>query len=89
MIVYGAVASVSVGALFISGIGAGIVFGTIYILYCYTYARVTGLPRTRRATLAEIGQAAREVVWGLGMPVIILGGIYGGIFTPTRRRPCP
>ena len=84
MIVYGAVASVSVGALFISGIGAGIVFGLIYIVYCYAYAKVMGLPQTRRATLGEIGQAAWKVAWGLGMPVIILGGIYGGIFTPTE-----
>lgn len=84
MIVYGAVASVSVGALFISGIGAGAVFGVIYMIYCYVYARATGVPRSRRATLREIGQAARDVAWGLGMPLIILGGIYGGIFTPTE-----
>lgn len=84
MIVYGAVAGVSIGALFVSGIGAGLLFGVVYMTYCYVWARVAGIPRTRRATLGEIGRAARDVVWGLGMPVIILGGIYGGVFTPTE-----
>ena len=84
MIVYGAVAGVSIGALFMSGIGAGLVFACVYIAYCYVWARATGVPRTRRATLREIGAAARDVMWGFGMPVIILGGIYGGVFTPTE-----
>jgi len=84
MIVYGAVAGVSIGALFMSGIGAGLVFGLIYVTYCYAYARVTNLPRTPRASLRDIGTAVRQVLWGLGMPVIILGGIYGGIFTATE-----
>lgn len=84
MIVYGAVAGVSIGALFMSGLGAGLVFGLIYMAYCYLYARRNGLPRQPRARLADVGAAARQVAWGLGMPVIILGGIYGGVFTPTE-----
>ena len=84
MIVYGAVAGVSIGALFMAGVGAGLLFALVYIAYCYLWARLTGLPTSPRATLAEIGTAAREVLWGLGMPVIILGGIYGGVFTPTE-----
>jgi C4-dicarboxylate transporter DctM subunit len=84
MIVYGAVAGVSIGALFMSGIGAGLLFGVVYAAYCYLWARATNLPRSPRASLGDIGTAAREVVWGLGMPVIILGGIYGGVFTPTE-----
>lgn len=84
MIIYAAVADVSVGALFMAGIGAGLLFGLVYIVYCYVYARWVGVPRTRRASLREILVTAKEVAWGLGMPVIILGGIYGGIFTATE-----
>lgn len=84
MIVYGAVAGVSIGALFMAGVGAGILFAVIYIVYCYAYARLAHLPRTPRATLADVLAAGRHVLWGLGMPLIILGGIYGGVFTPTE-----
>jgi len=78
MIVFGAIANVSIGALFMSGIGAGLLFAAVYAVYCVGWAIANKVPRSRRATLAELRMAAREVVWGLGMPAIILGGIYGG-----------
>jgi C4-dicarboxylate transporter DctM subunit len=84
MIVFGAIANVSIGALFMSGIGAGLLFATVYATYCVLWAVINKVPRRPRATLAEIAGAAREVVWGLGMPAIILGGIYGGVFTATE-----
>ena len=84
MIVFGAVANVSIGALFMSGIGAGLVFALTYSLYCVVWAIRYKVPRQPRATLAEIWTAARDVLWGLGMPLIILGGIYGGVFTATE-----
>jgi C4-dicarboxylate transporter DctM subunit len=84
MIVFGAIANVSIGALFMSGIGAGLVFAAVYAAYCVVWSIIHKVPRSRRATLAELGAAAREVVWGLGMPAIILGGIYGGVFTATE-----
>jgi len=84
MIVYGAVANASIGALFMSGIGAGLVFGLIYCAYCYAWAKWHRFPARPRATLGEFWQAMRDVVWGLGMPAIILGGIYGGVFTATE-----
>ena len=84
MIVFGAVANVSIGALFMSGIGAGLVFAFIYITYCVSWAIRHKVPRRPRATLVDVGAAARDVIWGLGMPLIILGGIYGGVFTPTE-----
>ena len=84
MIVFGAIANVSIGALFMSGIGAGLVFALIYSAYCMAWATVNGVPRRRRASLREIGAAARHVTWGIGMPIIILGGIYGGVFTATE-----
>jgi C4-dicarboxylate transporter DctM subunit len=84
MIVFGAVANVSIGALFMSGIGAGLFFALVYAIYCFIWAKLNDVPRSRRATFPEFWRAARKAAWGLGMPVIILGGIYGGIFTATE-----
>jgi C4-dicarboxylate transporter DctM subunit len=84
MIVFGAIANVSIGALFMSGVGAGLVLAAVYATYCVVWASVNGVPRTPRATFGEALTAAREVIWGLGMPAIILGGIYGGVFTATE-----
>ena len=84
MIVYGAVAGTSIGALFMSGIDAGAVFATVYSAYCYGWAKLNKVSPSPRATLAQIGDSLRDVAWGLGMPAIILGGIYGGVFTATE-----
>ena len=84
MIMFGAIANVSIGALFMSGIGAGLLFATVYATYCVVWAVINNVPRSPRASLAQIAQAARQVLWGLGMPAIILGGIYGGVFTATE-----
>ncbi|MFV0245657.1 MAG: TRAP transporter large permease [Qingshengfaniella sp.] len=84
MIIYGATASTSIGALFMAGIGAGGVFALAYCLYCVGYARLTGVPRAQRATLRQIASAGRAVIWGIGLPVLILGGIYSGAFTTTE-----
>ena len=84
MIIYGAVANVSIGALFMSGVGAGMLFTVAYCIYCVSYAQYAGIPRATRASFAQIAGAMREVVWGLGLPIVILGGIYGGIFTATE-----
>ena len=84
MIVFGAVAGVSIGALFMAGIGAGMVFAVLYAAYCVLWSIANRVPRRPRLGFRERWIAARQVVWGLGMPVIILGGIYGGVFTPTE-----
>jgi C4-dicarboxylate transporter, DctM subunit len=84
MIVYGAVAGASIGALFMSGIGAGAVFMGVYSLGCYGWAKWHRFPGNARVTLPELWQRTRAVMWGLGMPAIILGGIYGGVFTATE-----
>ena len=84
MIVYGSVANVSIGALFMSGIGAGLLFTTVYSAYCVYWAITNDVPRSTRATLRELKKALSEVFWGLGLPAIILGGIYGGVFTATE-----
>lgn len=84
MIIYGSVSKVSVGALFMAGFGAGVVFAFNYALYCYFYAKRKNLPLQPRATRREVVQAGKEALWGLGIPFIILGGIYSGVFTPTE-----
>ncbi|MBU5312597.1 TRAP transporter large permease subunit [Tissierella carlieri] len=84
MIVYGTVTGVSVGDLFIGGIGPGIVWGLVVIAYCYFIAKKDKVPVQEKASLKEILIAFKEAAWALGVPFIIIGGIYGGIFTPTE-----
>ncbi len=84
MIIYGSISKVSVGALFMSGFGAGLVFVVFYSLRCYGYAKRRKIPLNPRAGRREMLAAARRSAWGLGVPVIILGGIYSGVFTPTE-----
>jgi len=84
MIVYGALTGTSIGALFMAGITAGLVFGMIQIVYILWYAHKHDLPTERRTTWKEFWEITWEASWALGMPVLILGGIYTGIFTPTE-----
>jgi len=84
MVVYGATTETSVGKLFIAGIIPGILLGLMLMGAIYLRARALNLPRQPRATLGEIVTAGRESAWGLLLLVIILGGIYGGVFTPTE-----
>ena len=85
MIVYGTVTGASVGALFMSGFGAGIVYGLSFVVYTFFYAkRHPEIQRETRKTWGERLVAIKESIWGMGVPIIILGGIYGGFFTPTE-----
>jgi len=84
MVVYGAATETSVGQLFMAGVIPGIVLGCMLMVAIYVRARMIDLPRQPRATLGELAIAARESIWGLFLIVIVLGGIYGGIFTPTE-----
>jgi C4-dicarboxylate transporter, DctM subunit len=84
MVVYGAATETSVGKLFMAGVIPGIVLGIMLMIAIYVRARWIGLPRQRKATVKEVAVAGRESLWGLLLLVIILGGIYGGIFTPTE-----
>lgn len=84
MIVYGTVTGVSVGDLFIGGVGPGIVWGVVFMAYCYYIAKKHKVPVQKKASLKEVMTAFKEAAWALGVPVIIIGGIYGGIFTPTE-----
>ncbi len=84
MVVYGAATETSVGKLFMAGVLPGLLLGLMLMGAIYIRARMLDLPRQPRATLAEALKAGRDSLWGLLLIVIILGGIYGGIFTPTE-----
>ncbi|RSL31438.1 TRAP transporter large permease [Salibacterium salarium] len=85
LIVLGSViTTVSVGDLFTAGIGAGIIFGMAAIVYIYWYSKKNNMPRDKKATFGELMDATLKAFWALLIPVIILGGIYLGIFTPTE-----
>ena len=85
MIVYGTVTGASVGALFIAGFGAGVIYGLTYIIYTILYAKKhTENIRLPKTTGKEKLVALKDSLWALGVPIIILGGIYSGIFTATE-----
>ena len=84
MVVYAAATETSVGKLFMAGIIPGITLGLMLMVAIYVRARMLKLPRQPRASLREVLVAGRNSLWGLLLIVIILGGIYGGIFTPTE-----
>jgi len=84
MIVYAAVTGVSVGALFMSGVGAGLLYGLLFFPYCYYQARKDGVVPSPPPTRKELKEGVRNASWGLGVPFLILGGIYMGVFTPTE-----
>ena len=84
MVVYGAATETSVGKLFMAGVVPGIALGVLLMIAIYVRARMLNLPKQPRATLRDVIVSGRESLWGLMLIVIILGGIYGGIFTPTE-----
>ena len=84
MVVYAAATDVSVGRMFLAGVIPGILAGLMLMIAIHVMARVRGLPKGDWQGWGEILASAREAAWGLFLIVIILGGIYGGIFTPTE-----
>ncbi len=83
-IVYGVITNTSIPALFAAGVIPGLVIGACLAIPAYVISRRHGWRGDRYGTRAEILRALRDCVWGLLAPVIILGGIYGGVFTPTE-----
>lgn len=84
MIVYGSVSGASVGALFMGGVGPGILMGVMIMIYAYFYARKHDIKIKTVYTKAEKKKILLESTWAMGVPIIIIGGIYGGVFTPTE-----
>jgi C4-dicarboxylate transporter, DctM subunit len=84
MILYGVSAEVSIGEMFIAGFGPGLLIGVVLMIYVHIYCRIKGYGKNDGDGRLPFGKAAWQAGWALLMPVIILGGIYGGIFTPTE-----
>jgi C4-dicarboxylate transporter DctM subunit len=84
MVVYAAATETSVGKLFMAGVIPGLLLGLMLMTAIYFRARYLDIPRQPRATMREVLVAGRDSIWGLLLLIIILGGIYGGIFTPTE-----
>ncbi len=84
MILYGVSAEVSIGELFIAGFGPGILIGGGLMLFVWLWAKYKGYGKNDHLGRMTFAQAGREAALALLMPVIILGGIYGGVFTPTE-----
>jgi C4-dicarboxylate transporter DctM subunit len=84
MVVYAAATETSIGRLFMAGVVPGIVLGLMLAFAIYIRARKLDLPRMPRPPLALLLRTGREAFWGLMLIVVIMGGIYGGVFTPTE-----
>lgn len=84
MILYGVSAEVSIGELFIAGFGPGLLIGGSLMLFVWAYCKYKGWGKNDGDGRLSFGRATVQAGWALMMPVIILGGIYGGVFTPTE-----
>jgi C4-dicarboxylate transporter DctM subunit len=84
MVMYAVATNTSVGALFIAGIVPGLILATMLGLTTWWRARKFDYPRQRPATAGERARAFREAIWGLALIIVVIGGIYTGIFTPTE-----
>ena len=84
MILFGVSAEVSIGELFIAGVVPGLFIGLSLMVFVHLWCRFKGLGKNDGDGRLPVGRATIEAGWALLMPVIILGGIYGGVFTPTE-----
>jgi C4-dicarboxylate transporter DctM subunit len=84
MVIWGVLSEQSISRLFLAGVIPGLLVAAGYIIVGYFYARSHKIALGKRASLREFGNAVKDGFWALMAPVVILGGIYGGIFTPTE-----
>ncbi len=84
MVVYAAATDVSVGRMFLAGVIPGLLAGGMLMLAIYIVARIKKLPAEEWKGFREIVEAGKEAGWGLFLIFVIMGGIYGGAFTPTE-----
>jgi C4-dicarboxylate transporter DctM subunit len=84
MILYCLIMNVSVAELFMAGIVPGLLIGAVLLGYTYILARRHGWRQEKTYSRGEVFKILREGVWGMILPIIVLGGIYSGLFTPTE-----
>ena len=84
MVVYAAAVEVSVGRMFLAGVIPGLMAGVMLMIGIYIMAKIKGMPKGEWLGWGEVLESGRDAIWGLLLIVIILGGIYGGAFTPTE-----
>ncbi|MCB9945974.1 MAG: TRAP transporter large permease [Geminicoccaceae bacterium] len=84
MVIYGAMTGLSIGDLFLAGIVPGLVIAACLMVMVWLKADAIGAPRYERASVSEIGEALRKAGPALMMPVLIVGGIQSGVFSPTE-----
>jgi C4-dicarboxylate transporter, DctM subunit len=84
LIIYGVVAQQPVTVLFLAGILPALMIGAMDAAYVLWHARRSGVPTTSGQRWTDILKSTRDAGWALGTPVVIFGGIYGGVFTPTE-----
>lgn len=84
MIIYGVVSNTSIAELFIAGIGPGLLILFLFSIYAWIYAVRNNVPTEPKSTWGERLRAMQRALWPLGFPAIIIGGIYGGVFSPTE-----
>lgn len=83
-VIWGVIAEQSIARLFMAGVGPGILLAGGLMVITWLHAKRHEIAREPRATPREVGSALRAGVWALAAPVVVLGGIYGGAFTPTE-----
>lgn len=84
MIIYGVISGTSISELFIAGVGPGLLILALFSAYCVIYATINKIPTEPKANWGERWSSIKRAIWPLGFPAIIVGGIYGGIFSPTE-----
>ena len=84
IIIYGCTANVSIGDLFMAAYAPGVCIGAGFLVYCYLIARKKGYPKEEPVSRSETFRRFKEAAWALLMPLLIVFGIRGGIFTATE-----